>query len=1179
MKTIVKTLICIVFTSNIYSQTIINIPDENWSLWPDTAAKWENDHLFLPGEFHIDSLPVNPPTTGWRSLYTLDSKLIDLPSTVEEHFWGELGYTKYHDSYTFENSDQHVKDGSYKGVSWWWKKVFIPGHFKGKKVFLKIRAARLRAEVYLNKQLVGYHLIGETAFQCDISDALIPGQKNMLAIRITNPGGRFDWLDVETMKWGDYEFHSSHGFGGLDRGLTIEAHDSVFISDMWVLNQPDLTQATAYFKICNTSSKSLVGNIHFVIQDSAENILASFYNVPVDIAPVADTIVTYKFTLENAEPWELKNPLMYKLNASLEVPYETPDGTKMKYNDRRIVNFGFRWFETEGIGDNAILKFNHKRIRLLSSISWGFWGMNGIFPRTKLAKKEVEAAKKFGFNCVQFHRNTGKTEVLKFHDRMGVLRYMEPGGGITALGKRYDPGVFDGKQRDYDQLKISGMHGEPQTFAEKYMEEKIIRMIRDHRRHPSLIMYVIQNEMAPDLRNPRIFYLLRRMHQEDPGRPIVLKSGVPVYNQAWMKPYDDAVYFDHGDGYSGWADKHTVGGPGVWKDNMYICPDSFTHKSITKREIMMWGEMLGAAVPDNHEKMIEYISIYGNDSYDLKDHREILDAYNHFLDKWEFRNAFPTAGKLFNEIGKKSYDFWGRVIETAKLSDENDFLVVSGWESTAIENHSGLLDNLRQFKSNPELISHRTKPLHPVFKPRTLVSEINDSIVFDLFLINETNQPHPLKAKLKMIDPQEKKQLIGEYDIPVFKKNKFVYQIDEELQTSELIKEGWYSFEFSVDNKSNRNISKDSILVVDTDIRKFSFPRKIALFDDSEELGEYLRTEPDIKTEPWERDGRHRYIIASHQFNTMSEAKVTDQISGTDDDPLYQTEHYGDSLGMRYTIEDVPKGENTITLKFAEVYFEYPEKRIFDVSVNDSLILNDFDIYARAGKNTAWDTTFTIQNNTGMVHIAFPRTKVNNAKLCAFRIDAPGKTIAINCGGKKYTDKSGLTWHPVDKNKVLDKELIDQVQDGAVLLLLPKNTAAVESYGISLNQHEVIDCQGNVGEARQPWMGSWVFIKDHPVFDGLPSDCALASYYQVGANDSDGLIINGNADVFAGYSRDHDRNIGAAGFRLHHGKGQIVFLGLYGLYPQAGNNIEHQMQSVISKRILLNTLQYLKEIR
>jgi beta-galactosidase len=40
-------------------------------------------------------------------------------------------------------------------------------------------------------------------------------------------------------------------------------------------------------------------------------------------------------------------------------------------------------------------------------------------------------------------------------------------------------------------------------------------------------------------------------------------------------------------------------------------------------------------------------------------------------------------------------------MENVRICNENDMAAISGWESTAMENHSGLVDNFRDFKADP----------------------------------------------------------------------------------------------------------------------------------------------------------------------------------------------------------------------------------------------------------------------------------------------------------------------------------------------------------------------------------------------------------------------------------------------------------------------------------------------
>jgi hypothetical protein len=79
------------------------IPDEGWRLWVDREAEWKQDAIFLPEDVTQDAegvvrgkgeaLPVNAPTGGWGALggRPEGSVEVNLPGTVEQHFWGKFG--------------------------------------------------------------------------------------------------------------------------------------------------------------------------------------------------------------------------------------------------------------------------------------------------------------------------------------------------------------------------------------------------------------------------------------------------------------------------------------------------------------------------------------------------------------------------------------------------------------------------------------------------------------------------------------------------------------------------------------------------------------------------------------------------------------------------------------------------------------------------------------------------------------------------------------------------------------------------------------------------------------------------------------------------------------------------------------------------------------------------------
>lgn len=1099
------------------------VPDGGWRCWPDTQAAWQKDETYLPADVPLATLPVHPPTGGWQALNGRQGVPVTLPSTVEEHFWGKFGRRPFNGGeYVNADSDPQVKNGNYEGVSWWWRNIAVPAGFAGKTVILHVRGARQRAEVYLNQKLVGYSMIEETGFDCDLTRAVRPGQVNQLAIRITNPGGRLDWGDWMTRTWGGTTFFLSHGFGGLDRGLTLTAHDPIYFADAWALNTPRPRTIQAHAILHNGTGQAVSGIVRASVVDTKTNSVLATRTVPAQASAGHDDNVQIDLNCPRAALWDLKTPRLYRLRLEWH-------STGTKTADTRDVTFGFRWFAPEGIGKNAVLRLNGRRVRVYSSISWGFWGLNGLWPTPALAVKEVTQAQRLGLNALNFHRNMGKAEVLDVQDRLGLLRYMEPGGGQFAIGK-HDPTES----------------GAPTTSLEKYQEERILRMIRDARSHPSLVLYVIQNEATFDLKNPRVFALLRRMHREDPSRTVVLKSGIETPGEAWMKPYDDTVYYDHGDGYSGWSDHHTVGYPeGIWKDEDYKGPEDYAYRSTNTKEIIDWGEMGGAATPDNHALMVAQLEKMGGQSYDLKDHQEILHAYDAFLDKWGFRAAFPTASQLFTSIGDKEYEYWGQILENARLSEANDYMTVSGWESTAIENHSSLVDNLRNFKGHPSLVRDSLRPLLPVVKPRQSVLRVGESATLDLYLLNETNRPAAGPLRLTLTDPQGRQTPLGTYPLPRFQIDRFVYPVKMAVRTPSLAREGVYRLTLALPGAKQVR----ELRVVG--VRRLPGLRVGVV---GQSLLRQVQALSGVRAETYRPNGAYDVAVLGGIGDESGAAYgVPDDtpIAKTDDPALYRIQRFGKADNQRFVLTGLPHGPVQVTLLFAETYFKQPDARKFDVVINGQTVLRDFDIFAESGGlNVALSKTFTVNAPDGTVEIRPGNVAVDNATFAALRATAGGKTVAFYFGDKPYTDKSGQTWQPYQAQTVLDSALLARVRRGLPLLLWAGSDTAADAYARQLAFTGAFRYDGLVGRLRAPWMGCWYFLRDSPLSAGLPTNEALHGDYQVSTNGANGLRVDGpGVQVFAAYGRDHDRNLGAATFTVPLGQGTVLFHAMPPMHP------------------------------
>ena len=131
---------------------------------------------------------------------------------------------------------------------------------------------------------------------------------------------------------------------------------------------------------------------------------------------------------------------------------------------------------------------------------------------------------------------------------------------------------------------------------------------------------------------------------------------------------------------------------------------------------------------------------------------------------------------------------------------------------------------------------------------------------------------------------------------------------------------------------------------------------------------------------------------------------------------LYQSGRTGN---FSYSL-NVPNGFYTVVLKFAEPNFTQPGQRAFNVMINGNAALNDFDVFAQAGReNVAVDRSFPVSVSAGQILIQFATGRAGTPLVNAIEIlngtataSTPPTTgtTRVNVAGSALTDVSGIDW-------------------------------------------------------------------------------------------------------------------------------------------------------------------------
>ena len=156
-------------------------------------------------------------------------------------------------------------------------------------------------------------------------------------------------------------------------------------------------------------------------------------------------------------------------------------------------------------------------------------------------------------------------------------------------------------------------------------------------------------------------------------------------------------------------------------------------------------------------------------------------------------------------------------------------------------------------------------------------------------------------------------------------------------------------------------------------------------------------------------DTQNHLWSADNYFTGGTALTFTQSISGTSDPTLYQSERFAPTL--TYQIP-VPNGSYEVTLCFAELYWTSAGKRVFNVALQGQTVLQNFDIYALVGANTALQRTFQVLVTNGVLSIV-GTASVDNAKFSAIQIvPPPSVSFASPVTVGTLTSPTQAAWGP-----------------------------------------------------------------------------------------------------------------------------------------------------------------------
>ncbi|MNQ48480.1 Beta-galactosidase [compost metagenome] len=358
------------------------------------------------------------------------------------------------------------------GTGWYRNTFSIPEFKKGKKALLIFEGAMSEPQVYLNGKKIGNWGYGYSYFTIDITNDLLVGSENVLAVKLTNMPFSSRWYPG----------------AGLYRKVSIVVKEEEnFVQWGTFITTPDITENTAVVDIkaeVNGNNLSMVTQI----KDADNTIVATEKDGEMKDGKFHQTIAVAKPHL-----WSPETPYLYTATTKLYAA----DGT---LKDEQSIKFGIRSIKYE---PNKGFSLNGKVTKFKGVCLHHDLGPLGAAVNKAALRRQLTILKDMGCNAIRSSHNMPSFEQLELADEMGFM----------FLAESFDEWAKPKVQNGYHR------------FFEEYAEKDIVNLVRATRNHPCIVMWSSGNEV-PDQYGAegltRAKFLQDVFHREDPTRPVTV---------------------------------------------------------------------------------------------------------------------------------------------------------------------------------------------------------------------------------------------------------------------------------------------------------------------------------------------------------------------------------------------------------------------------------------------------------------------------------------------------------------------------------------------------------------------------------------------------------------------------------------------------------------------------------
>jgi len=385
----------------------------------------------------------------------------------------------------------------YHGVAWYWRKFRLQrAPSANEKALIRFGAADYLAEAWVNGKPIGGHEGGETPFELDATNALLPDGENLLAVRILNTtddpieGFALGQTPHRNKRQKGYQPGAMYNYGGILLPVDLVVVPKARVRDVYARSQPDTGGVRITITLENDTGTTASGVLMVAIgpKDSGETQTSQSQRVSL---PPGQSVQTLAMTVANPRLWSLDDPYLYQAQAIIDA--KTDDGND--FHHRKTIRFGFRDFRVA----DGFFQLNGKRVFFRSTHTGNHFPIGQVVPvNPDFMRRDLLYAKACGFNAIRFIAGVAWPEQLDYCDEIGLMVYEESLAGWCLE----------------DSPKM----------AERYLRSTREMILRD-RNHPSVTIWGMLNEQSDGPVFREAVKALAMVRDLDDTRLVLLNSG------------------------------------------------------------------------------------------------------------------------------------------------------------------------------------------------------------------------------------------------------------------------------------------------------------------------------------------------------------------------------------------------------------------------------------------------------------------------------------------------------------------------------------------------------------------------------------------------------------------------------------------------------------------------------